>query len=238
MRTFVNTLVVSLLAVFAGSPAAAQAIVDPTGHWEGTITAPMGQIDFEIDVIRDASGTLSATYGQKATGVRGLTLTQVTLDGRTFTFVLFTGGAGGGAFKGDVLSDGKTISGDVRATMGSAPFIAYRTGEAVVAPKITNTAVSAALEGRWTGTLEAGGTQLVLHLTIANRDNGTASALIAQASQPALQLEAALRESGSDVSIDVPAAAGSWKGALAGDSMTGMWTQAGGSLPLTFTRAK
>jgi len=45
MLTLVRTLVVSLVALGA-SPAAAQS-ADPTGHWEGTITAPMGQIDFD-----------------------------------------------------------------------------------------------------------------------------------------------------------------------------------------------
>ena len=40
------------------------------------------------------------------------------LDGRTFTFVLFDGGPGGGSFKGELLSDGKTISGEVKATDG------------------------------------------------------------------------------------------------------------------------
>ena len=53
----------------------------------------MGQIDFEVDVVREA-GTLVASYAQKAQGLRGLPLTQVALDGRTFTFVLFNGGAG------------------------------------------------------------------------------------------------------------------------------------------------
>src|SRR5687768_7621875 len=129
MRTLVRALVVSL-AVFAASPAAAQSPADPTGHWEGTITAPMGQIDFEVDVARDASGGLVAVYGQKATGVRALPLTQVALGGRTFTFVLFGGGAGGGAFKGELLSDGKTISGEAKAPLGAAPFMLYRTGEA------------------------------------------------------------------------------------------------------------
>jgi hypothetical protein len=198
----------------------------------------MGQIDFEVDVVRDAAGALSAAYGQKATGARGLPLTQVALDGRTFTFALFTGGPGGGAFKGDILSDGKTISGEVKATMGSAPFMLYRTGDAVVAPKVKNAAVTRALEGRWTGHLDVGTTQVVLILTIANRGDGSASVLIAQASQPGLQLDAAIKESGIDVSFEVPATSGSWKGTLSDDSMTGAWTQPGGSLPLTFTKSK
>jgi len=237
MRNVVNVLVVSL-GVLAASAVAAQSPADPTGHWEGTITAPMGQIDFEIDVTRDASNTLIATYGQKATGVRGLPLTQVAIEGRAFTFVLFNGGPGGGSFKGDVLADGKTISGEVRATMGSAPFMLYRTGTAAMLPKVTNATVSKGLEGRWTGSLDAGGTKVGLILTIANRSDGTASVLIAQEIRPDVQIDASLKENGTGVSFDVPATSATWTGTLDGDSLKGTWTQPGGSLPLTFTRSK
>ena len=47
MRIPASTLVVSLLA-FNPSSAAAQSTADPTGHWEGTITAPMGELEFEV----------------------------------------------------------------------------------------------------------------------------------------------------------------------------------------------
>ena len=237
MRNFANTLVVSL-AVLAASPAAAQSPANPTGHWEGTITAPMGQIDFEVDVVRDASGTLVATYGQKATAVRGLPLTNVALDGRTLSFVLFGGGPGGGSFKGEILTDGKSISGEVNATMGSAPFMLYRTGEAVMLPQVKNAAVSAGLAGTWTGSLEVGGNQIGLVLAISNRSDGTASVLIGQASRPDFRVDAALKENGKAISFDVPATSGSWSGTLEGDLMTGTWTQSGGSLPLTFTKAR
>ena len=237
MRTLVNTLAVSL-GVLAASTAAAQSPADPTGHWEGTITAPMGQLDFEIDVVREPSGALAATYGQKATGVRGLPLTQVTLDGRTFTFVLFSGGQGGGSFKGDVLPDGKTISGEVNATMGSAPFMLYRTGAAVMLPKVTNAAVSKSLEGRWTGSLDAGGNRIGLILTITNRPDGTASVLIAQEIRPDTRVDVALKENGTAISFEVPATSATWTGTLDAGTLKGTWTQPGGSLPLTLTRAQ
>jgi hypothetical protein len=237
MSRFVSTLVVSLVALGA-STATAQSPADPTGHWEGTVTAPMGQIDFEVDVARDASGALVATYGQKATGVRGLPLTNVTVDGRLFAFVLFNGGANGGRFRGEILSDGKTVSGDVVAPLGSAPFMMHRTGEAVMLAKVKNSAVSAPLEGRWTGSLDVGGTQIGLILTIANRPDGTASVLIAQANQPNAQVEAALKEDGKRVSLEVPATSGSWAGTFDGDALTGTWMQSGGSLPLTFTKSQ
>jgi hypothetical protein len=240
MRALLTTLALALalaLALTHVSPAAAQSPADPSGHWEGTVTAPMGQIDFEVDVAREASGTLVAVYGQKATGARGLPLT-VTLTGRTLTFVLFGGGAGGGAFKGDILPDGKTISGEASSPLGSAPFMMYRTGEAVMPKPIRNTAVSAALEGRWTGSLDVGGTQIGLVLTIANRPDGTSSVLIAQAAQPNAQVDALLKETGKAVSFEVPATSGSWSGTFDGDALSGTWTQSGGSLPLTFTRAR
>ncbi|HZI79005.1 MAG TPA: hypothetical protein VFD69_05810 [Vicinamibacterales bacterium] len=236
MRALLLPVAVAL-AVTLASPALSQTPADPSGHWEGTVTAPMGQIDFEVDVARDASGTLVAVYGQKATGARGLPLT-VTLTGRTLTFVLFGGGAGGGAFKGDILPDGKTISGEASSPLGSAPFMMYRTGEAVMPKPIKNTAVSAALAGRWTGSLDVGGTQLGLILTIANRADGTASVQIGQAAQPNALVDAALKENGTAVSFEVPATSGSWTGTLDGDALTGTWTQSRGSLPLTFTRAR
>ena len=48
---------------------------------------------------------------------------------------------------------------------------------------------------------------------------------------------AKLKEDGKAVSLDVPATSGSWTGTFDGESLTGTWTQPGGSLPLTFTRA-
>jgi len=103
---------------------------------------------------------------------------------------------------------------------------------------VKNVAVSPTLEGRWTGSLEVGGTQVGLVLTIANRPDGTASVLIAQATQPHAQVDAALKETGKAISLDVPATSASWAGTFDGESLTGSWTQAGGSLPLTFTRAR
>ena len=236
MRALLRTIAIASL-VLPVHAATAQSAADPTGHWEGTITAPMGQIDFEVDVVREA-GTLVATYAQKSQGLRGLPLTQVAVDGRTFTFVLFNGGAGGGVFKGEILADGKTISGEVKAAMGSAPFMLYRTGEATMLARVKNVTVSKALEGTWTGSLDVGGTQIGLILTIANRTDGTSSVQIAQAVRPEVQVDAALKENGAAVSFDVPATQGAWSGTLSGDALTGTWTQSGGSLPLTFARQK
>ena len=236
IRTFVAAVVTAVF-VLAASRAWAQA-PDPAGHWEGTIVAPVGQIDFELDVARDA-GALTAAYSQKAQGLRGLPLSKVTFEGHTLTFVLLNGGPGGGVFTGEILPDGKSISGEVAATNGTVPFTLYRTGAAAIEPPVKNTAVSKALEGTWTGTLDAGGRQITLVLKIENRADGSASVVIAQADRPALQLPAALTEAGTSVAMDVKATSGSFAGTVnaAGTEIAGTWTQGGGSMPLAFHRA-
>ena len=117
-----------------------------------------------------------------------------------------------------MLADGKTISGEVKATIGTAPFMLYRTGEATMLARVKNPTVSGALEGTWTGSLDVGGNQIGLILTIANRPDGTASVLIAQAGEPEVQVDAALKENGTAVSFEVPATQGAWSGTLSGDT--------------------
>jgi hypothetical protein len=198
----------------------------------------MGSLEFEIDVARSASGDLVATYGQPAASLRGLPLSKVTLEGRTLTFVLLDGGPGGGVFTGELLADGKTISGEAMSPLGSAPFMITRTGDARIDAPVRNAAVSKALEGTWTGALDAGGRLVTLILTIENRADGNASALIAQADRPALQLPATIKENGARVSFEVKVTSGSFAGTLSasGTELTGTWSQMGASLPLTFKK--
>jgi hypothetical protein len=238
MRVSIRSVVVTAILVLTATPPGwAQAAPDPTGHWKGAVTAPMGAIEFEIDVSRSAAGSLTATYGQPATGLRGLPLSSITLDGRTLTLVLLDGGPGGAIFKGELLADGKSISGDATSPLGSAPFMITRTGDAHIDAPVRNAPVSQALEGRWTGTLDTGGRQLTLILTIENRD-GSASAFLAQADRALLHLPATLKEDGTKVTFDVKAASGSFAGTRSASWMelSGAWTQMGASLPITFRK--
>ena len=83
--TLLSLLVVSLLAV----PGAARAqSVDPSGHWEGAITIPGGEIPFQVDLSKNAQGKLLATYSRPEENLKGLPMNHVTLDGRAI-FVRF-----------------------------------------------------------------------------------------------------------------------------------------------------
>ena len=115
--TLPTLLVVSLLAV----PGTARAqSVDPTGHWEGAITIPGGEIPFQVDLSKNAQGKLVATYSRPENNLIGLPLANVSLDGRAINFELTVDG--GVKFYGTLDADGKNISGDVTARLGNAPF--------------------------------------------------------------------------------------------------------------------
>src|SRR5262245_60421208 len=158
MRAALPTLlVVSLLA--APTVARAQS-VDPSGHWEGAITIPGGEIPFQIDLAKNAAGKLIATYSRPENGLKALPLAHVTLDGRAIAFDLTVDG--GAKFQGFFDADGTTISGDVTAPIGSAPFSLTRTGDAQVIAAPRNAPISQALEGTWNGTLALEGRNLRL----------------------------------------------------------------------------
>jgi hypothetical protein len=200
------------------------------------VTASLGSLEFEFDVTRTAGGDLIATYGQSAQGLQGLPLSKVSFENRTLTFVLLDGGAGGAVFTGEILGDGQTLMGDARSPMGSAPFVAKRMGDAHLDTPIRNAIVDRALEGTWTGSLDANGHIIGLILKVENRADGSASVTIAQADRPALQLPAALTETGARVTLGVKTTSASWEGVLDDGALKGTWTQRGGSLPLTFRK--
>ncbi len=236
MRFTLRTLlVVSLLVV----PMSAYAqTVDPSGHWEGAITIPGSEIPFQVDVATDDHGKLIATYSRPENSLKGLPLANVVVDGRAFRFELTVDG--GVKFYGTVDADGKTISGDVTARIGNAPFSMSRTGDAQIAPAPKNAPIGKDLEGTWNATLSLQGTNLRLVLRMVNQPDGTASATIVSVDQGGLQLPLAVTQKASSLTLNTPAIGGDFfSGTLnAAGELAGTFSQGPVTAPLTFVRAK
>ena len=228
-----SLLVVCLLLV---TPAASAQAVDPSGHWEGTITLPGGSgMTFQMDLSKNAKGDVIGTYSRPDEKLYGLPLTRVTLDGKAIAFVL----TGNTTFQGVLFADGKTISGDVTAPIGSAPFSMTRTGEAVFAPVPKNAPVARELEGTWNGTLSLPSDSLRLVLRLANQADGTASATIVSVDRGGLELTLGMTQKASTLTLNSPVIGGDFfTGALSGaGELTGTFTQGPVTAPLTFVRA-
>lgn len=96
------------------------------------------------------------------------------------------------------------------------------------------------LSGRWEGTLDVQGTQLRLVFVVVESDDGYSATLISIDQGNAEVPVASVTVDGPDVTFDMPAIQGEYLGTLSddGQTMDGMWTQAGNSFPLETTKSQ
>ncbi|HLG53830.1 MAG TPA: hypothetical protein VI485_00780 [Vicinamibacterales bacterium] len=217
----------------------AQTPVDPTGHWEGAITAPFGEVVIEIDLARNAKGEITGTFGNPTQNLKGFPLSQIVVDGRAIGFAIRPSGDGGGRFQGILLADGKSMSGDFAAPMGTVPFNLTRTGEARIEPAPRNAPIASALEGTWTGTLSAGGKEIRLLLKMANQADGTAAGVILDP-ETGVEVTLGLTVNGSTLTLNATPLKGNFfSGTLnqAGTELAGTYTEGPLTLPLIFKRS-
>ena len=229
----VTPLVVALL--LSASPSFAQT-ADPAGHWEGAVSAPMGEVFVEVDLARNEAGALVGTFGNPAQKLKGLPLHSVTVDGRTVRFGFIADN--NGDFNGTLNADGTFLSGMFTTRGLSLPFHLSRTGEARGLTVPRSPRIAKALEGVWHGTLDVNGTPLRLVLTMTNHDDGTATGGVVSVDQSDRQIPIAIAQSASNVTLNIDAVGGVYTGTVnvAGTEMTGTYTVQGLELPLAFRR--
>lgn len=226
-------LVVSLLA----APVAARAqSVDPSGHWEGAIAIPGGEIPFQVDLAMNAQGKLVAAYSRPEEHLKGMPMINVSLDGHAIGFDLPVDG--GIKFQGVVYADGKAISGDVTAAIGTAPFTLRRKGDAQIAAAPKNSPIDTGFEGTWHGTLALPGRHLRLVLRLRNEADGTSSGSITSVDQGGIEFPLGVTQKASSLTLNTPAIGGDFYTATlngAGE-LTGTFTQGQVTAPITFVR--
>src|SRR4051794_16140048 len=169
------SIVLIVVTLVAGTARAATAqAVDPSGHWDGVITAPFGEIPIALDIAR-RDGTLVATFSRGDGSVTGFPLADVELNGNELKMTLKA--SGGGTMRATV--GGTQMTGAFAAFAGTADFSVRRTGGPRFAPPPVNKAVSATLEGTWTARPAAGSDAVTFRLTLRNNLDGTATAAMA-----------------------------------------------------------
>jgi hypothetical protein len=231
MKLAISVLVFIAMVVLCASYALAQTPADPTGHWEGTITAPFGEVAVEVDLRRNADGRVTGTYTGQAENISGLPFRQVVLDGRLLTLKM--PGAAGGQFMGTLIGDGRTYSGAFSLPQGSAPFTLTRMGEPRPAAAFTSPAVGRELEGRWAGALDVNGRELRLVLTLANQTDGTVIATI-ESLDEGIELPVTVAQRDREVTVTVPMNGAVYRGAISAGAtqIAGTYNVQGTSLPL------
>jgi hypothetical protein len=238
MRPLIRTLAIAVLALLPTTAVLAQPAPDPSGHWEGTVQAPGMSVGFEIDLAKNGKGELEGTFGQSAQNLKGLSLSNLALEGNSIRFQI-KGMAGDRTFEGSLDADGRSMSGDYTQSGFAMPFSLTRTGDPRIDAPIKNAPIGKEFEGTWNGTLDVNGTQLRLVLTMANQSgNATASILNVE---EGLELPiAGITQKAASLTLEVKAVGGSYSGVLNAErtELAGTWTQGPMTLPMTFKLAR
>lgn len=219
---------------------------DPSGHWEGTISAPMGEVRIEVDLAKNAKGELTGTFsrpaqeleGRAIPKLKGLPLSNVAVKGRAVTFEI-KATVGGGTFQGTLLPDGKSMSGDFASQGGTPPFHLTRTGGARIEAPPKSPRISKEMEGTWNGAVEVEGKQLRLVLKMSNQRDGRSMGSLASIDEGGTEFPVAIIQKAANLTFEVKVTGGSYVGALnsTGTELVGTYTTQGVVLPLTFRHA-
>ena len=232
------------IAIFAGllmlAPAAVLAATNPAGVWEGSLSTPNGEIGFVFNLHRDGD-KWAVEMDVPIQGISGLPLSDVKVDGAAIGFPM--PGPGDPHFDGKLSEDGKSVSGSFTQGGQAIPLNLKWKSEprAVEKAAHANTGDVQVLEGVWEGVLDANGTQLHLRFNFTKKADGSIAGAVDSLDQGVNGLAVqSIARTGDTVKMDIKAVGGAYEGALNKDAstLTGTWSQGGGSLPLTMQRKK
>ncbi len=231
---FVSVLA-ALCAVLLAQPAPRGA-----GHWEGVLKAPNQDVALTLDLAKNQKGEWVGTMSMPAQGAQDIPLSDIRVEQDSVHFAMLKS-PGAPVLDGKLSADGKAISGTFAAGGQSVPFEVKRTGEASIKAAPPSTPLTKEFEGNWEGALEAGGQQLRLMLKLSRAADGTGAGSLTSVDQGNVEIPiGAITQKDKSLQFDIHAINGSYSGTLSGDGtqITGTWTQAGSSAPLSFKKAK
>jgi hypothetical protein len=224
-----------LLSILLTLVVLTQPAADPSGHWQGKVQTPAGQMPIEVDLARNAKGEWTGTINLPDEQLKGLPLQSVELKGNKIGL----NARRDQPMEGEISVDGKSIEGTLNTAEGGAPFVLTRTGDAVIAPAVTSDPIARDLEGLWNASLMTREGELQLALNLANQPDGKGMARIINITQGGLILPARFVQNASTVTLEITVLPLSFTGSLnAGrNELTGTIKQGSTSVPLTFKKA-
>lgn len=231
----------SLVVIAPVYVAFAQAPIDASGHWEGTLKAPNGEVGISVDLARNEKQAWIGHFSFIGQGPQELPLESISAGGATVSFNV-SGIPGGLKFEGKLDRETKAISGSVTAEGKSASFELKRTGEAKVVTPPPSTALAKEFEGKWDGVLQVGQTgqtyRVILRLNSGS--DGRAAGTLTSVDQGAVEIPiGTIAQSGNNLEFEIKAIGGKYSGTMneAKDQISGNWSQAGHTAPLVYKKA-
>lgn len=206
----------------------------PRGHWSGSVELPNRALAMELDLDKGANGWIGS-ISIPAQNASGIPLKAVSFTDGKVTFQL--PGGGDPTFKGSLSAGGKIMTGEFTQGPGAFPFKFSRSGDPKVAVLKPSPAVAKEFLGTWEGKLEGPGLRLVLKMS--NEATG-ATAVLISLDQGGTEIPvSAIEQKDSKLTLTVSMVGGLYESGINkdGSELTGTWTQAGNSFPLTLKKA-
>jgi len=209
--------------------------VSATGHWEGAIVVPSGEMPFEVDLAVDGNGALVGTFTHPSEQLVGYPLSRASVDGGKVTLEIDTG-SGTQKLMGDLSPDGQSMSGELLVSVYGLPFSFRRTGEAHLEAPPRSAAIAAALAGDWRATLIVGNASLPVRLSLTNNADGTSSGSWASGSGVATPVK--IEHEGGRLTLTSTVAPAAFTGTVSADGteIAGNLTSGALQQTLTFTQ--
>jgi hypothetical protein len=230
-------IVVLAIACAVALSSAAQA-QSPAGHWKGAIQTPGQELQVEVDLVSKGPDTWTGAITIPVQNLRAFPLSSIEAKGAAVSFAM-KGIPGDPVFKGRLSDDGASLSGEFAQGAARLPFSLKRTGEATNPEAPKSTPVAKELEGKWVGSLNAGGTVLRLELKLSNRTEGGATGSVVSLDQGGGEIPiTSVAQTESRLKLELPTIGASYSGELRDGRIVGDWTQGPSTFPLAFTRAK
>jgi hypothetical protein len=232
MRPFYRILVFIVPALFSASSLRAQSAADPSGHWMGAIATPNAEFRVEFDLVKNSEGAVIGTITTPQD--KALRLSRIRFEANRLTVSL-----SGGTFEGTLRGDGQSISGDFASSLGTAPFLLKRTGEARFEAAPKSAPIAKELEGEWRGSLDAEQKQLRIVLKMSNQADGTSTGVFISVDE-GVELPVSISHNGTDLRLEVKGNDGVFTATLNGDAseLAGTYSLRDTALPLTLQRTK
>ncbi len=219
-----------LICLFVAVAARAQAV---EGDWEGTLKVGDAELRLALHVKKDDKGALKATFDSVDQGAMGIPVSSVSFSDGTLKFAMDNAQA---SYEGKLDAGKNVISGNW--SQGGAAFpleFARAKPRAEAKPR---TPKPSDIDGDWEGALDAGGQTLRVALHIASYEDGM-SAKFDSLDQNLKDIPVTtIQRDGAKLKFEMKQFAATFEGTIDKElkTITGDWSQGGGSLPLTMKR--
>jgi len=227
MRKIFYCLIVCLLI-----PVAVQA-QNIEGDWESTLKVGDVELRLVLHVKKDDKGALNATLDSPDQGAMGIPVSSITFSDGTLKFVM---GANQASYEGKWDAARNVISGTWSQGPGSLPLeFARPKPRAEAKPR---TPKPSDIDGTWEGSLDVGGQSLRVVFHITTYEDGMTAKMDSPDQNLAGATVTSIERDGTKLKFEMKQFAASFEGTIDKDlkTISGEWSQGGGSLPLTLKR--